>query len=278
MSSFAGANKAKRKRRSLEVVAERSRGGHISAMSPERTPAKRQYLRAKFPRMLRLLLLLGWIWTGTTAFAQLNTRIGYTLGAYDLDRYNAIIDRYNASIPWLDELPRVRTVSGITAGLRYRWEPVGLELSWRNQFTNRRVENVDPATNQNFRRRLANRINTYSAGIELNAGPVAVGGAIDYHTVGIRTETTGRDEVVELIDRQNSWGHTLHLSWEPELGNERLSIALRPYWQVFWEDINILGVGTEFEPDRAATVPSSDYRADFGHFGLMVIFYNGEKE
>ena len=226
---------------------------------------------------MRHCLFLLFLGLTTTLSAQLNSKVGYTLGFYDNPAYAALIERYNAERPWLEPLPDRGLVNGITIGLRYRYELVGLELSWRNQFTNHRTSGTNPAAGTVFDRRIASRINTFSFGAEFYAGPVSAGVSIDHSSLGMRTEVTDIEDAFDVVDGENSWGHTIYLSLEPEVTNGKLSLAVRPYWQAFWQDFSFRGLGNELEPDRATNAPDKDYRESFGHFGLMLIFYNGEK-
>lgn len=226
---------------------------------------------------MRTLLCGLWLAWSITSSAQLNSKVGYTLGVYGNPAYAELIERYNAERPWLEPLPDRDLVSGITIGLRYRHEAVGFELSWRNQFTNNRSTGTDPATGSAFERRLATRLNSFSFGSEIYAGPIALGASIDRSSFGVRTEVTGTDGPFDVVDGEHAWGHTLYLSLEPQVGDGRLSLAIRPYWQAFWDDFGFGGLGDELEPDRAATAPAGTYRESFGHWGVMLIFYNGEK-
>ena len=221
-------------------------------------------------------LLMVWLCALPLA-AQLNTKVGYTLGFYDNPAYAALVERYNAARPWLEPLPDRDAVSGLTIGLRYRREPFGVEVSWRNQFTNNRRQGTDPTTDTGFERRIATRLNTYSAGLEVYGGVFTVGGSLDYNTFGVRTEVTGVDGTFDVVEGEGSFGHTLYVSVEPEVGDGRLRVALRPYWQAVWNDFDFGALGRELEPDRAATAPGTDYREAFNNFGLMIIFYNGQE-
>ena len=227
--------------------------------------------------MLRFLFVLPLLLSALLATAQLNTRIGYSLGIYDTPRYDALIERYNADFPFLDGLDGRRAVNGLTVGLRYRTGPTSIEGSWRNQFTSSRSLG-DLPTGGEFERRVKTRFNTYSVGLGVHAGQFNLGGSIDYSTFNVRTRFTGNDNPLDLLDGEGSWGHTLFVSWEPEVGSGVLSFAIRPYWQAVWSELDFGPLGEALEPDRFANTPPDRYRDDFGHFGLLLIFYNGQHD
>lgn len=227
--------------------------------------------------MRRLLFLLVSTGVAYAATAQLNSRIGYTLGLYDTPAYDALVERYNTDFPFLDGLDGRNVVNGLTVGLRYRLGPTSVEGSWRNQFTSSRSLGDLPAGGE-FERRVKTRFNTYSAGLAAHLGSFALGGSIDYSTFNVRTRLTGNDNPLDLLDGERSWGHTLFVSWEPGLSGEVLSLAIRPYWQAVWSELDFAPLGAELEPDRFADMPPSTYRDDFGHFGVLFIFYNGRHD
>lgn len=224
--------------------------------------------------MLKYIFSTAFICFTFFAHAQLNMKVGLSLGVVDDAFENEIIERYNLENDWLtQELDQLRFMPGIDLGFRYRFDGVAFDLSWKNKFQNLDGEGVDPATNAEFVRDLFYTINSYSAGLDFYIKNFVFGGSIDRMTYAVKSKNTG-DSDRRITVRDFTWGSHFFIGYEIETSS-KLSLSLRPFVQMTWQDVNLFGVEEELFPETGADV--ADFNTNFRQFGIMLLFYNGRK-
>ena len=211
-----------------------------------------------------------------SAKAQLNLKVGYSLGLFNPTKTNEILKQFNAENPWLDDNFRdLNLMSGVMIGFRNRWDAVGLELAWTSKFTKERGSGDDPQTNSAFQRTYFYRVNTITAGLEFfpGGGGFCFGGTVDATDVNYKVEGTGYPDTEKIVD-DFSLGSHFFVGFEVKTG-DYMSVSFRPYIQIPWETFNIQGFERANFPD--STAPVEDFEENLFNFGIMLIFYNGRQ-
>lgn len=231
-------------------------------------PQKNSILRISCISLLLLFFCL-------SAKAQLNLKIGYSLGLSNPAKTNEILKQFNADNPWLDnKFKDLNLMSGIMIGFRNKWDFAALELSWTSKFNRERAEGDDPMTGDGFTRTFFYRLNTISAGLEFYlTDNFSIGGSVDATDLNYKVEGTGFPDTEKVVDQFNMGSH-FFLSYEVNAG-DYMSVAFRPYIQMPWETFNITGFERANYPD--STVPESEFEESLMNFGIMFIFYNGQQ-
>ncbi len=204
--------------------------------------------------------------------AQFNIGVAYSLGYSNPEIDRSIIQDFNSSKPWLEnKIEPIRFMQGMHLSLRYRWNFVALDFTWRNRFRAKRAEGIDPSTSASFTRRYNHRFNSYSVGLETFIGGFSYGGSIDIDNFAIRTEVTGIDGRYDIT---NQWGLGSHffIGYNLDAG-PNLTFAIRPYIQMPWVTYDLSGVAEDLNGD----VSQRNWEENYLNFGLMFVFYNGEK-
>ncbi len=218
------------------------------------------------------LLIAFFLCTTFALNAQINLGVGYSLGYTNPVEDQMIFEKFNEDRPWLEDgLEPMNALQGFHMGLRYKFDFVALELTWRNRFRIKRANGIDPSTNADFQRRMVHRYYSYSIGIENFINNFSYGASIDLEDFAIRTEVTGIDKDFTIV-RHYGLGSHFFVSYNLNAG-EALSFAIRPYVHIPWQTYNIAKVAEEVNGD----VSNSELNANYMNIGIMFIFYNGRK-
>lgn len=202
--------------------------------------------------------------------AQLNFSVGYNLGVLDVAEHDALLQDYNANKAWLAKgLDNLNTTNGLILGARQKWDFVSLAFAWKSNFARTRANGTEPNTDANFERTLNYRHNVLSLGLGLHFGKVGLGATIDRNN--FQTKWDGTDITNAIIGVDESFmSNQFYVSYEFE-GNDVMSIAIRPYYQLAWSSFGLESLANQLEiPD------SSNKSFDASNFGVQIIFYNGK--
>ena len=209
-----------------------------------------------------------------TASAQLNIKIGYSLGFSNPKILNDITARYNADRPWLERsFKELRTTNGLIAGLRYRLGDVGLEFTWHNKFKIFRAEGLDPSTDKKYFQDIYFRYSSFSLGFENYLfDKFGWGASIDYSSARFRTESTDIENR-STISNKNGLSSHFYLSINTR-SNDILTLSIKPYVQIPWSKISVFDLEKSLHP--SSTGVEDQFQEDFINFGIMLVFYNGQ--
>lgn len=221
-------------------------------------------------RYLFLLLIL--LFVAPSLPAQLNLGIGYSLGYINPKADRAIFEQFNEDRPWLeDELEPINALQGFHVGLRYKFDFIALEFTWRNRFRTKRGNGIDPATSLEFRRDVTHRYTGYSIGVENFIKDFSYGASIEVENFAMRTEVTGVEEDFTIISHYGL-GSQFFVSYRVDAGNA-LSFSIRPYIHIPWQSYDIAKVAEEIN----GTNTSGKLDTNYMNIGVMFIFYNGRQ-
>lgn len=222
---------------------------------------------------MRFAFVCGMIVFSLSAKAQLNLKIGYSIGLFDPGITNDILRQYNLENQWLEnDFKDLNLMSGIVIGFRNSWDFVGLDLSWTSKFNREFGEGPDPSTGNSFSRTYYYRLNTFSAGLEFYpTSNFGFGGSIDATDLNYKVDGTGYSDTEKIVDGFSMGSH-FFLSYEIST-SDFLSVSFRPYIQLPWESFNIQGFEQANFPD--STDPASEFEENLFNFGLMIVFFNG---
>jgi hypothetical protein len=227
-------------------------------------------------KMRSILFLAGcWLFIMGAALplqGQMNLKIGYSIGLMDPVSTNKVMRDYNETRDFDNTMDDLNLLSGVTIGIRNRWDLVGLEFSWSSKINRRQADGV--FDDKNFFQALFFRYGAFSAGLEFHGGNFAIGGSIDATDFIIRTEVTGEKDAFEVVNNQFTMANTFYVHYEIK-ANDVMGIAFRPYIQIPWSTLNVYDLHTELLP----TVPAleEDFNENMLNFGLIFIFYNGQQ-
>ena len=219
-----------------------------------------------------VLMLIGFI--NPKATAQMNIKIGYSLGYSNPKILNDITTRYNADRPWLEKsFKELHTTNGLVAGVRYRLADIGLEFTWHNKFKVFRSEGLDPATEKKYFQDIYFRYSSFSLGFENYLfEKFGWGASIDYSNVRFRTESTDIQSRFTISQQKGLSSH-FYLSINTR-SNDLLTLSIKPYVQIPWSKLNIFDLEKSLHPSSTAT--EDQFKEDFINFGIMLVFYNGQ--
>ena len=205
--------------------------------------------------------------------AQFNFGVGYSIGKINPEIDRGITKTFNENNSWLeDKLEPINVLQGLHLSLRYRWEFVAFDFTWRNRFRTKQASGIDPATNATFKRKLTHRYISYSLGIENFIGAFSYGGSIDFENLALRTEVTGVDGDFNITNDYGLGSH-FFVAYNLDAG-DFLDFSIRPYVHIPWQKYNIAAVAEELNGD----ISSSSLNENYINFGIMFIFYNGNKD
>lgn len=217
------------------------------------------------------LLLLICLSCALPTHAQLNFGVGYSLGYLHPSEDRTITKTYNNDRPWLDDgLEPINVIQGFNLNLRYRFDFVAFEIGWRNKFRNKNANGTNPADNSSFSRELSYKYLSYYLGIENFISDFSYGASIEVENLGIRTEVSGLDGTLDLIN-EYGFGTNLFVAYNLDAGNS-LTFSIRPYVHIPLQTYNIAPLAAELNGDTV-----SELSENYLNFGIMLVFYNGKK-
>ncbi len=210
------------------------------------------------------------------AAAQINVKVGYSVGYTNPTVYNNIIKQFNTNNPWLDKsMGELSVLHGLHLGFRYKISNFGFELSWANKYGQRSSSGILPnTTNTAFERELNLRMNELSFVYENYIGPIILGASLDGILYNFKTKVSGTDGRYPIGAKQYGLASTFSLGISLE-ANDRMSVCIKPYVQIPWTMINLRSIDLELNENNGLA-PETDYAQRFLNFGVLFIFYNGQ--
>lgn len=221
-----------------------------------------------------LFILFIFLFGSNLSYGQLNVKSGLTVGYINPTNTNTVLEKFNREHAYLNKKFRsLNLIYGLTLGLRYRWEFVDLELSYHIKMRKVRAKGKYEDSTKNFSREVLLGINSISLGLGFHYEGFGFGGSMDLSKLIIsgRNDSSKRKDKYPLVN-EPFMGNHFYLSYELN-GNNTLSLSIRPYIQIPWEKFNINPLHAPLEQNVAPTNTPDD----FTNYGLMIIFYNGEK-
>ncbi|MBX2814761.1 MAG: hypothetical protein KTR24_02145 [Saprospiraceae bacterium] len=196
--------------------------------------------------------------------AQFNLVSGYDLSLGGSERLNEIIDVFNQEAVGPD-LRAVRLHHAFRIGLQYRLRFGAIETTFTRSFNRQRIEEIDFGSTLDDLV-LSHGISTYSAGFEVGK-TFLIGAMMNYHRVRYEADFENQ---VGSTHRDDALGTRLYLGIQSG-GDGNVSIALKPYVQMMWSDIDLQPL--------ASTLTSTSCRACFErrpmYVGLAITIQNG---
>jgi len=166
----------------------------------------------------------------------------------------------------------LKSFHGINFGTRYRVGAVGLNADWTPKFQVIEFDGINPATDANQYRKLYYRLDSYSLGVEFFIKQFSFGASYDWNEMRIRTESTERSDRHAIFNTKST-SSQFYVSLNV-YGNENLTIALQPYVQIPWTNLDF----TNLENDLNTGVNLDDYEDGLMSYGIKLIFQNGVYE
>ncbi|MFK8102702.1 MAG: hypothetical protein AB8G15_09260 [Saprospiraceae bacterium] len=205
----------------------------------------------------------------TSLFAQLNFKVGYEMSYQDIEVTNQILQTYNEQKPWLDNsFDDIHFFQSLILGLRYRWEFVGLDLTWQKGFNRKKAEGISPFDDANFKQVIGFSFDRYSVGYENYYQNLGIGASLDYNRYTAKS-TINNDSKNRLFKDQN-FSSIFHISYTFS-NNSAIKFMLKPYVQIPWTKIKLDDLAEGLNQERS----QEDLTENTTSYGLMLIFYQG---
>ncbi len=210
-------------------------------------------------------------------YGQFNIQVGYGIGYTPATGINGLISEFNANAPenvlLSEEMPDLHFMHGIVVGTRWKYEFVGVELTWENLSRKREGFGENTITNALFSKEYTFTANNYSVGVESYFSNFGLGASLGLRQTRIKRAIASSDKKTSVV---NDNQYNLKTYFIINLGgSDRVRLALKPYVSIPLSDI-YLGekdryVG--FDDDLGVTVENLDESLWF--YGLSFVFYNG---
>jgi len=224
-----------------------------------------------------LCLQLGAI---TKSEAQVNIRIGYSLGMLSANTNNQILDSYDSFLSGFydeyDEFRDLRLIYGISLGLRYKFGLGSLELSWEGP--GRTIESVGkfnpepPARPSAVTEEIRYRLNLILLSYETNFDRFGVGTSVGRNFLSISELIPNDNANISLLDgNQGQFVARFHLAFN-FYGSNTVAFAIKPFVQVGINDADLSSYTRNLGVTTAA-----DTGEGFLMWGLSFSFYNGRQ-
>ncbi len=200
--------------------------------------------------------------------AQVNIKVGYSIGYTNPKSLNEIVDEFNENRDWLDvQLKNVHTWHGLQLGVRYRIEEFAFELAWNAKFKSLSSSGIAPNESNTSYRDLYFGQNTLSLGYEYFIENLSFGASLDGEAFRIRSSTNSSGDRFKV---SNQFGYASHFFVSYTFPSSRnIHLALRPYVQVPWSSYKLDKLVAELEGTGL------DKTTKLLNFGIAFIFYNG---
>ena len=206
--------------------------------------------------------------------AQLNIKVGYSLGFTQESIVSEIVDLFNQSViqnerVMLDiPLKGIGTMHGINLGFRYRLSDVGaFELSWENLGSDSKALGEYP-NGSLYEYDIFYSFNQYFLTYNTYFGNLGIGSGVGYNNVIIQ-ERIAQSDNKRSFDIPNQWVARIHLDYS--FGSSTsVGLSLQPYVQFPITKVNMNSLA-----DRLGVDPLSSPDESFITFGLSLVFYNG---
>jgi hypothetical protein len=219
----------------------------------------------------------------STAFTQLNIKVGYSNGFLDAPALNKVVNDFNDGYvsntnggTLDDQLDRFKSIHGLEIGLRYRLNKVGFELSW-NSMSDKSDVFGTLQNKSNFQDKWFLSLTEYSAGIENYFGPFGYGASLGYRTVRMKTDIPGAPRKKKSITAESGFSSKLYLIFQ--FGGDKVGIAFKPYVQVPLKNLDISNfdqeLNAQFDDAYQAVRPQEER---FFMYGISIVLYNGRQD
>ncbi len=217
---------------------------------------------------IRFLTISFLILSSVSSFAQIHFKVGYTPTYFQPEENNKLLQSYNERNTWLDDTYNdLSWAHGLDVGIRYRFNFVALEASWRASFANRNAEGRLPTTNDAFQKKLNYRFNTYTLGVENYIGPVGLRVALGYNRMTMKERTS--NDKFDLL-KTDQWVGTISLGLYTKHDGS-ISFGIRPFIQLPINQFDISKLATNLgEPDSGEVLEK-----EYVTFGLSLVIFNG---
>ena len=203
--------------------------------------------------------------------AQLNLKVGYSVGYTNLDKTQTIFDRFNAINPQAEkELSSVDFYHGIDLGLRYKLGDFGLEIGLNSNSGSSEAINVFQSGGSLGSDEWKISIFNYYVALENYFDTFGYGASIGTQRLTYRTDfesTQGKKKIYEESVLNSKFYLII------EVPSKLVAFSIRPYVSTTWQPFNIQDVELAFEPQ--STRPASEFDENVLMFGLSFVFYNG---
>lgn len=188
----------------------------------------------------------------------------------DLSGTQEVINAYNANNSWLsDQFGAFKYLHGFHTGLRFQKKPLAWELNYSKRFNNKRAIGNDPDFGVEATRKINYDVELVSFVQEFQFGDFGVGASIDYNWLDIRTEVIDLENARTVV-KDEAWSSQFYLVFHtPKSGF--VSLSIQPYVQVSWTNFDVTELGNALNVNVG-----KNNEDNFSHFGIKLIFYNGE--
>ena len=201
--------------------------------------------------------------------SQFNISTGYSISYLNPTKLNSIVSDFNDGKEWLTkDFKPLHLFHGMHFGVRYKHDIIGLELNWTSKFNKSLAEGIDPLTENDFYKKLRYRNHSISFAIENIIQSWAYGASIDMNWFVIKSQNASNGTKDRIVF-DNNWGSQFFLTYHTNR-TRGVALAIRPYVQILWNDIEISGLQKELIGDNQAEVLEK-----YLSFGISFIFYNG---
>lgn len=224
--------------------------------------------------MNRITSLLLFALLPGTVFAQFYFRAGYAANHYDMKNYNAMVDRYNETRPWLNEqMPHMKWMLGPEVGFGVRAEATGVELYCRSTWGVVQASG-SPTSGAPIATRYLRASDTY-VGLEGYFQFILKGLAMSVavEASSFRTKTRVDEDAYSLTDKKMSVGITPGFIFFA--GKGFFVPVIRAYYTIPFVKEDHTNTWYILDANNAATEPTDNFRSRATHFGISVSFALG---
>lgn len=201
--------------------------------------------------------------------AQLNIKIGYSIGYVQADSTNKLIQDFNNGHQYDKPLEEFKILHGVLVGLRYRINDVAIHLDWNNKFNLLKGSGTDASGISGFQKVFFKNA-SYGLGLEFfGTEKFSFGGTIDFDVLTYRLQNDGLPDKATILNDYGLGSH-FYVSINIE-GSDILTLNLQPYVQIPWTSYDIHAL------DNAINDKDSNQRLaeKYLNFGVRIIFSNG---
>jgi hypothetical protein len=227
--------------------------------------------------MKRAFIILAFLAVTCISYAQGGyLRIGYCANHYNMKNYNAMIDRYNVTRPWLDQkMPHMSWMFGPEIAFGGRVESTGGEIYYRSAWGTVQASG-SPTSGAPVATRYLRAKDTYFGveGFVRIIGRVAI--SIAAEASMFKTKTKVDDGDYEITDKKMSVAFTPGIKVFLSKGFFVPVIQFYYTLPLIREDHS--GAWYTLDASNAASEPSENFRARATHFGVSISFALGECE
>lgn len=218
---------------------------------------------------LFLVFFLGFV----SIHAQFNMKIGYEVDYFNSSSQSCIVDQYNQEFSFLENgkmMPSLRFMNGINLGVSYKTKFSRIELGWHLVTRDREafgtIEATDSTAAQAYDLSIRYRRTGFQLGYEFLLEKFGIGATLNRDIFSMAK----KGSPTKTFSKQPTFTTQFHISYRL-YQSDRISLVLRPYYTLFYDELNFVSLIDELE-----IIPIKSTVGDVPYsFGLSVIFYNG---